>query len=146
MSILAIRAFKDFMEANTGLARMVDAPSGVVYVFLAAPRDYDRALRKAELGNRCFVARGLHGTATTVVGVATWQYRRKGSRWICACCTYPTGNPNIRRRWKECSQGWATSQILERQSATKTSTRHKLRSRSFKPAALPNDRNDWLMP
>jgi hypothetical protein len=75
------QAFKEFLDESrtTGIARMLEAPSGVVYVFLAAPRGFDRRTRQAELGNRCFVARGLHHSATTVVGIATERYSPDGS-------------------------------------------------------------------
>ncbi len=37
-----------------------------------------RRTRQAELENRCFVARGLHTSATTVVGIATERYSPEG--------------------------------------------------------------------
>jgi hypothetical protein len=40
------------------------------------PHGTDRKYRVAELGNRCFVARGLNKNATTVVGIATEQYEK----------------------------------------------------------------------
>ncbi len=55
-------------------ARIVPALSSIVYVFLAAPHTHDRTERFAELGGRCFVARGLHQDKTTVVGIATEPY------------------------------------------------------------------------
>jgi hypothetical protein len=73
-------AFNEVLDESrrTSLARMLEAPSGVVYVFFAAPREYGRKLRQAELGNRCFVARGLHASSTTVVGIATERYDGPG--------------------------------------------------------------------
>ena len=73
-------AFKEVLDESrqTPLARMLEAPSGVVFVFFAAPRGYDRKLRQAELGNRCSVARGLHASSTTVVGIATERCDRPG--------------------------------------------------------------------
>lgn len=41
---------------------------------LLKDRLQSRQLRQAELGNRCFVARGLNKGADTVVGIATEQY------------------------------------------------------------------------
>lgn len=71
------KAFKEFFDlarANTVRARIVRSPSKIVYVFLATPHGYPREVRVAELDNRCFVARGLHSDAPTVVGIATEQY------------------------------------------------------------------------
>ncbi len=71
------RAFKEFCDLardNKVRVRMIESPSKVLYVFLARPHGYPREARVAELGNRCFVARGLHPGATTVVGIATEQY------------------------------------------------------------------------
>lgn len=73
-------AFKEFVAESAihPLARMLTAPSGVVYVFLALPRDHDRSLRQKELQLRCFVARGLNKSTTTVVGIGTEQYSSEG--------------------------------------------------------------------
>ena len=38
------------------------------------PHGEDRAYRKAELGGRCLVARGLHKNRDTVIGLATERY------------------------------------------------------------------------
>jgi hypothetical protein len=50
--------------------------SDVTYVFLAMPHGEDRKFRVAELGGRCFVARGLHQNRNTVIGLATEQYEQ----------------------------------------------------------------------
>ena len=51
---------------------MLVSPSGVCYVFLTRPVDFPREVRKAELANRCFVARGRSPEGSTVVvGIAT---------------------------------------------------------------------------
>lgn len=71
------RAFKEFIDLsrqNRVRSRMLVSPSGIVYVCLAVPHGQDRRFRVAELGNRCFVARGLNRDHTTVVGLATEQY------------------------------------------------------------------------
>ncbi len=71
------RAFKGFIDLsrqNKVRSRMLVSPLGVVYVFLAIPHGQERRFRIAELGNRCFVARGLNQDHTTVVGLATEQY------------------------------------------------------------------------
>ena len=73
-------AFKEFLDesATRALARMLQAPSGVVYMMLAYPRFASREARKRELQTRCFVARGLYRESKTVVGIATEQYSPEG--------------------------------------------------------------------
>ncbi len=71
------RAFKEFMDLASQKkvrSRMLVSPGGVVYVLVATPHGEDRQFRVAELGNRCFVARGLNRDRTTVIGLATEQY------------------------------------------------------------------------
>ncbi len=71
------RAFNDFVEMSKRKkvrSRMLESPSGVIYVFLATPHGTDRQYRVAELGNRCIVARGLNRDRSTVVGLATEEY------------------------------------------------------------------------
>lgn len=71
------KAFREFIDQAARVAvraRMVKSPSGVVYVFLALPHDEDRQFRVAELGCRCFIARGLHRESTTVIGMATERH------------------------------------------------------------------------
>lgn len=66
--------FKEFLELSTVgkvRARMTLSPSGVGYVFFAAPPEYERELRIAELGNRCFVARNELSDCITVIGIGT---------------------------------------------------------------------------
>lgn len=73
------RGLKEFLDqaaANQTRARLLQSPSGVVYVFLAQPHGYPRRDRMAELYLRCLVARGLRSEATTVVGLATEQYQK----------------------------------------------------------------------
>jgi len=73
------KSFQEFLDnSHTIRSRKTKSPSGVVYVFLATPRDTPRELRQAELSNRCFVARGQDPAATTVVGLATEQYTPEG--------------------------------------------------------------------
>jgi hypothetical protein len=52
---------------------MLCSPSGIHYVFLLAPHDIDRKYRAAELGGRCFIARGLNPNSQRVIGIATEQ-------------------------------------------------------------------------
>jgi hypothetical protein len=68
---------QSFLEMVKGLpegnirARMVKSPpSDIVYVFLLADHMEERKFRRAELGNRCFVARGLNSNSPRVVGIA----------------------------------------------------------------------------
>ncbi|SRR6266480_2026201 len=71
------KSYVDFMnQATSGgpRARINRSPSGVVYVYLATSRTFDRDARRAELGARCFVARGLNPDCTTVVGIATERF------------------------------------------------------------------------
>ncbi|MGH9713460.1 MAG: hypothetical protein ACRD5M_09210 [Candidatus Acidiferrales bacterium] len=71
------KSFKEFRDhSRTVLARMTGSPSGVVYVFLALPHGTPRHVRVADLGNRCFVARGLHPETMHVVGLATERYEK----------------------------------------------------------------------
>ena len=55
-------------------SRMALGDSNVTYVFLCRPHGTDRDYRKAELGNRCIVARGLNIDRDTVIGLATESY------------------------------------------------------------------------
>lgn len=55
-------------------SRIVPSLSGALYVYLAAPFHEDRNFRAAELGARCFIARGLNLNCKTVVGIATERY------------------------------------------------------------------------
>lgn len=87
------RSFNEFMadaSAYRTRARTTVSPSGVVYVFLALPRDHPRADRILELHLRSFVARGLAEQPTirdmarlnghpvhqngVVIGLATERY------------------------------------------------------------------------
>jgi hypothetical protein len=53
-------------------ARIIQSYSGVVYVFVAFPRDENRMYRRAELMGRCLVARSqFKDEACTVIGIAT---------------------------------------------------------------------------
>ena len=73
------KSFLEFMELATQKkvrSRYVKSPSGVFYVFLACPHGEDRKFRVAELGNRCFVVRGLNPESKTVVGIATERYEQ----------------------------------------------------------------------
>lgn len=71
------KAFKEFLDqSHQAGSRMLISPSGVVYVFVATPHGTNRRFRSAELGNRCFVARGLNQGHAEVVGIATEQYER----------------------------------------------------------------------
>ena len=94
------KSFKEFYDlagSSNLRARLATSLSGVVYVFLATPHGYPREDRRAELGQRCFVARGLHRESTTVVGLATEQYvSGKGFSFDLAYVHYP--------EWTEANQ------------------------------------------
>jgi hypothetical protein len=68
------KAFKEFHQGRKTRSRVLQSPSGVVYVFLATPKTYDRSLRQKELLGRLFVARGMYKKARVVVGIATEVY------------------------------------------------------------------------
>lgn len=71
------QSFMEFYElARQGKvrSRMALGNSNVTYVFLAMPHGEDREYRRAELGGRCLVARGLNKARNTVVGLATERY------------------------------------------------------------------------
>ena len=55
-------------------SRMALGDSNTTYVFLCTPHGEDREYRKAELGGRCLVARGLIKDRNTVIGLATERY------------------------------------------------------------------------
>lgn len=66
--------FYDLSRQKKVRSRMALGYSGVIYVFLAMPHGEYREYRTAELSGRCLVARGLHKTLSTVVGLATERY------------------------------------------------------------------------
>ncbi|MCX5727110.1 MAG: NERD domain-containing protein [Candidatus Saganbacteria bacterium] len=73
------KSFKQFLDQardNKIGSRFTKSPSGLGYVFLVKPHGYSRDARRAELSNRCFVARGLNPDCTTVVGIATEKPQR----------------------------------------------------------------------
>lgn len=67
--------FIDRSSRNIVRSRMVPSPSGVLYVLVAHPHDIAREYRRAELGMRCFIARGLNKEFKTIIGIATEQYQ-----------------------------------------------------------------------
>lgn len=74
------KAFIEFMKLASQKkvrSRMIRSLNDVVYVFLAIPHGEERQFRVAELGNRCFVARGLNKDCKCVVGIATERYEGK---------------------------------------------------------------------
>jgi hypothetical protein len=73
------KLFAEFIalsSKNILRARMTPGPSGVLYVFLAIPHTIERKYRIAELGTRCFVARGLNQDIDTIIGIATEQLKQ----------------------------------------------------------------------
>jgi hypothetical protein len=69
------KSWLDFLDKSHDVrSRITHSPSGMVYVFLATPHGYTRKDRQAELGNRCFVARGKSSPKEKVIGLATEQY------------------------------------------------------------------------
>lgn len=73
------KAFDEFYELvrqKKVRSRMVLGMSDVTYVFLVMPHGEERKYRVAELGGRCFVARGIHQERHTVIGLATERYEQ----------------------------------------------------------------------
>lgn len=73
------KAFDEFYELarqKKVRSRMVLGMSDVTYVFLVMPHGEERKYRVAELGGRCFVARGIHRERHTVIGLATERYEQ----------------------------------------------------------------------
>ncbi len=79
------RFFKEFLEERISRSRIFVSPSGVVYVFLVVPHGTDSEFLQAELGNRCFVARGLNQRSTTVVGVGTEYFEGNDPSTLFLC-------------------------------------------------------------
>jgi len=73
------KSCRELFEGRRIRSRMQMSPSGVAYVLLAVPYGTDPKLLQAELGKRCFVARGLNPNCDTVVGVGT-EYFELGKR------------------------------------------------------------------
>jgi hypothetical protein len=69
----SLSSFFRASTANEVRSRMVASPSGVGYVFLAAPRDEDRGKRNEELGVRCFIARAQLKDCDPIIGIGTEQ-------------------------------------------------------------------------
>ncbi len=67
-------------------SRMTASPSGILYVFLARPRDVKRTDRHAELHARCFIARGLNPKCKTIIGLATERYEENTGFSLDAFC------------------------------------------------------------
>ena len=71
------KSFTEFYELTRQKkvrSRMALGDANNTYVFLCMPHGEDRAYRKAELGGRCMVARGLNKDRDTVIGLATERY------------------------------------------------------------------------
>lgn len=71
---ILVKSFVEFHVGGGIRSRIARSPSGVVYVFLVRPADWDRTARKEELLARMFIARGTAPDVTTVVGLATEEY------------------------------------------------------------------------
>jgi hypothetical protein len=92
------KSFKEFLDNSQKIrARITKSPSGLAYVFLALPHGTPRSLRVAELGNRCFVARGLNPESKRVIGIATECYEKGKGFSLDLCDTF-------RPKWSEQDQ------------------------------------------
>ena len=70
------KSFAEFIllaSQNRIRARMLRSLSGIIYVLFALPHTIERKYRRAELGVRCFIARGLNSECHTIIGIATEQ-------------------------------------------------------------------------
>jgi hypothetical protein len=75
-----LREFLEKAVAGGLRSRVLVGPSGVIYVLVRFEENDDARYRRAELGNRCFVARHMVGTGDTIVGVGIGEYvPRRGS-------------------------------------------------------------------
>jgi len=71
------RGFREFLQQATAgkvRSRLLIGPSGIIYVFVFFERQEDYALRIAEVGNRCFIARNKVGAGDIVIGVGMSRY------------------------------------------------------------------------
>jgi hypothetical protein len=84
-------SFREFLEDRTSRSRIFVSPSGVVYVFLAVPHGTEIEFLEAELGNRCFVARGLNQQSPTVVGIGTEYFEDNDSSALFLCYLHKEG-------------------------------------------------------
>jgi hypothetical protein len=116
------RQFNEFMKlaaAEEVRARQAVSPSGVVYVFLATDRSESREHRGHELRLRCFVTRGLHAEATTVIGLATERYlKNAGFSLDVARLTIETWTPEQERAMRgiQADLGYFVAPRLQRAS------------------------------
>lgn len=73
----AFLEFIGYYDKPRSKARMLKAPSSVVYVFLLSNHSRrNREVRRKKLEMRCFVARGKYKESTIVVGIATEEYKK----------------------------------------------------------------------
>ncbi len=70
-----LRAFIIHAQAGETRSRVLVGPSGVIYVLVYFRAGEDAQFRRAELGNRCFLARHLIGRGDTIVGVGLSEYQ-----------------------------------------------------------------------
>ncbi len=100
---LLAKQFDDVLQ-NTpktqGRARMFQSPSGIGYVLLISPRNVSRAERREQLAARCFVARNLLRSSSTIIGLATEHLNPKNrSGFIDACYLhYPDWTDDLRKK------------------------------------------------
>lgn len=77
------KALKEFLilaQAERINSRIVPSPSGIAYVFLYVRSDLSFQDIQAELGCRCFIARGMFPEYQTIIGVALQEWvAEKGS-------------------------------------------------------------------
>jgi hypothetical protein len=70
-----LRTFIIAAQAGQIRSRALVGPSGVIYVLVYFRAGEDAQCRRAELGNRCFLARHVVGRGDTIVGVGLGEYQ-----------------------------------------------------------------------
>jgi len=94
-------SFREWHTQGRSRSRICVSPKGITYVFLACPSHIDRTLRRAELGARCFVARGRYKDSKIVVGIATEVYGPGESSFDAVLLDMPTWNDDHEKKMKE---------------------------------------------
>jgi hypothetical protein len=83
----------------------VSSPSGVGYVFLAAPRNEDRGRRNEELRVRCFIARAQLEDCNPIIGIGTEQKTgERGASWDLHLLSIPDLTDEFREKASEFSK------------------------------------------
>jgi hypothetical protein len=95
--------FIGFYGEPKAVSRIIESPSGVIYVFLLREHDEkNRENRMRELQLRCFIARGMNPVSQVVVGIATNRYRKGGGHSYDLChLEIPKWTPQHEKQMQE---------------------------------------------